>query len=58
VQKKQSNLLILSAVLLALLLVFAYPATHFGLLQVLSSIIPHILLVFLAVVFRNSFRIA
>ena len=53
--KKQSNLVILSAVLLVLLLVFATPAMHFGLLQILSSIVPHMLLVFLAIVFKNSF---
>jgi hypothetical protein len=55
-RKKQSNMLILCSVLLALLLIFAIPATHFGILQVLSSLLPHILLVFLAVLFRNSFR--
>jgi len=55
-QKKQSNLIILTVVLLALLLVFAFPATHFGVLQVMSSILPHILLVFLAVVFRSAFK--
>lgn len=55
-QKKQSNMLIISVVLLALLLLFAFPATHFGILQVLSSILPHILLVFLAVLFRNAFK--
>lgn len=54
--KKKGNLGILSAVLFVLLIVFAYPATHFGLWQVLSSIIPHLLLVFLAVLFRTSFR--
>ena len=57
-RKKQSNMLILCSILLALLLVFAIPATHFGILQVLSSLLPHILLIFLAVLFRFSFRSA
>lgn len=55
-QKKQSNMIILSVVLLALLILFAFPATHFGMLQVLSSILPHILLVFLAIIFRSAFK--
>ena len=45
--------LILAALLLLLLLVFAYPATRFGFWQVMSSIIPHILVIFLALVFRR-----
>ena len=55
-QKKQSNLVILSVVLLVLLLVFAYPAMHIGMLQVLSSLLPHLLLVVLAVIFRSAFK--
>ena len=55
-QKKQSNMIILSVVLLALLILFAFPATNFGMLQVLSSILPHILLVFLAIIFRSAFK--
>lgn len=49
-------MIILSVVLLALLILFAFPATHFGMLQVLSSILPHILLVFLAIIFRSAFK--
>jgi uncharacterized membrane protein YkvI len=56
-KKKQSNLIMLFAILLILLLVFAYPATHFGIWQVLSSILPHMLLIFLAGLFRRSFRL-
>ena len=55
-KKKQSNLLILSAILLGLLLVFAYPAMQIGMLQILSSLIPHVLLIFLAILFRFSLR--
>ena len=55
-QKSTSNLVILSVILLLLLLVFAYPATHYGILQVLSSLLPHTLLVFLAILFRQAFR--
>ena len=50
--KKKSRLL-LAALLLLLLLVFAYPATRFGFWQVMSSIIPHIIVIFLALVFRK-----
>lgn len=47
-QKKQSNALILTIILLFLLLFFAFPAMKIGVLQVLSSIIPHMLLIFFA----------
>lgn len=52
-RKKKSRYLLLSAVLLFLLLFFAYPATSFGIWEVLSSIIPHIIVIFLAVIFRS-----
>ena len=52
-RRRISRYLILSAVLLFLLLFFAYPATNFGIWQVLSSIIPHVIVIFLAVIFRR-----
>jgi len=52
-RKKTSNMAILVIILFLLLAVFAYPATRHGSLEVLSSVLPHISLVFLAVVFRN-----
>jgi hypothetical protein len=51
-RKKKSNLLILSAVIMLLLLVFAYPATRFGVWEVVSSILPHCIVIFLAGIFR------
>jgi len=45
--------LVLAAILFVMLLFFAYPATRFGIWQVMSSLIPHILVIFLAVVFRR-----
>ena len=51
--KRISRYLILSALLLFLLLFFAYPAMSFGIWQVLSSIIPHVIIIFLAVIFRR-----
>jgi hypothetical protein len=50
--KKQSNAYILAAILLLLLLFFAFPAMKFGILQIMSSIIPHAFLIFLAKIFR------
>ncbi len=50
---KNKGRLILAALLLLLLLVFAYPATRFGFWQVMSSLIPHIIVIFLALVFRK-----
>jgi len=52
-RKKKKYLLILIAVLLSLLLFFAFPATRIGVLEVISSLIPHILLIFIAMVFRR-----
>lgn len=52
-EKRPSNLLILAAILLVLIIFFALPATNVGTLQVMSSIVPHIFLIFLAVIFRK-----
>ena len=52
-RKKSSNTVILSAILIVLLIVFAYPATRHGFWQVMSSVVPHIGLIFLALVFRR-----
>jgi cell division protein FtsW (lipid II flippase) len=51
--RKKVNFAILAAILLFLLLFFAYPATKVGIWQVMSSIVPHIMLIFLAFVFRG-----
>ncbi|MDD2304294.1 MAG: hypothetical protein PHP53_06340 [Prolixibacteraceae bacterium] len=51
-RKKSTNQIILGTILLFLLVFFALPAIKFGLWQVMSSIIPHILVIFLAYVFR------
>lgn len=51
-RKKSTNQIILGAILLFLLVFFALPAMKFGLWHVMSSIIPHILVIFLAYVFR------
>jgi uncharacterized membrane protein YkvI len=52
-RRKSSNAVILSAILVLLLIVFAYPAMRFGIWQVLSSVVPHTGLIFLAFVFRQ-----
>jgi LytS/YehU family sensor histidine kinase len=52
-RKKNLNLVILISVLLILLMFFAYPATQFGFWQIMSSIIPHVTVVFLAIIFRK-----
>jgi cell division protein FtsW (lipid II flippase) len=52
-RKSPVNLVILSVILLFLLLVFAYPAISHGSLQVLSSVVPHLMIIFLAVIFRR-----
>ena len=51
-QKKNGNMIILIIALLLLLLLFAFPATKIGLLQVMSSVIPHLFFLFLGIVFR------
>ncbi|HWR99039.1 MAG TPA: histidine kinase, partial [Prolixibacteraceae bacterium] len=53
-QKKVANLAVLVSLLLFLLLLFAYPAiTRFGIWQVMSSLIPHVVVIFLALIFRK-----
>ncbi len=51
-KKKQTNALILTIILLFLLMFFAYPAMKIGVLQVMSSIIPHLLLIFVAILLK------
>jgi len=51
-RKNSTNLIILAAILLALVLFFAFPAMKFGIWQIMSSIIPHVLVIFLAYIFR------
>ncbi len=48
-----TNQVILAAVLALLLLIFAYPAFSHGFWQVMSSIIPHVAFILLAVIFRK-----
>lgn len=52
-RKKTGNLVVLSSILLFMLLLFAYPATRFGIWQVMSSLIPHVIVIFLALIFRK-----
>jgi hypothetical protein len=52
-RKTGINTAILFAILLALTLFFAFPAMKFGMLQVMSSVIPHVFLIFLAWIFRD-----
>ena len=52
-RKMGSRYLVLSSVLVLLLLFFAYPALRFGIWEVLSSVIPHVIVIFLAMVFRK-----
>ena len=52
-RRNKRSLIILAALLLFLLVFFAWPATRHGIWEVLSSLIPHIIVVFLAVVFRR-----
>lgn len=49
---KTTGTVILVVILLFLLAVFAYPAASHGTLQVMSSVIPHLMVIFLAIVFR------
>lgn len=51
-KKKKINLLIISVILISLLLIFAYPATRVGVWEVVSSILPHSFIIFLAGIFR------
>ena len=52
-RRKKENLIILAVILILLLLITAYPATRVGFWQVMSSVIPHVLIIFLALVFRK-----
>lgn len=51
-RKKNINQVILVVILLFLLLFFAFPAMKFGLWQVMSSVLPHLVVIFLAFIFR------
>ncbi|HPT30358.1 MAG TPA: histidine kinase [Prolixibacteraceae bacterium] len=51
--KRKGRLTLLAVVLLILLAFFAFPATRHGAIPVLSSLIPHILLIFLGLIFRK-----
>ena len=52
-RKKRVYQLLLSALLLVLLVFFATPAMRFGFWQVMSSIVPHVIIIFLAAIFRR-----
>jgi LytS/YehU family sensor histidine kinase len=52
-RKKISRYMILSSVLVFLLLFFAFPAMSIGIWEVMSSIIPHVIVIFLALIFRK-----
>jgi uncharacterized membrane protein len=52
-RKKTLNVVILTGLLLFLLLLFAFPAINHGSLQVMSSVVPHLMIIFLAIVFRK-----
>lgn len=52
-RKSSTNTVILIVILAALTLFFAFPAMKFGVLQVMSSVIPHVFLIFLAWIFRH-----
>lgn len=54
-RRKASSSKVLAAILLILLVVFALPAFGFGTWQVLSSVVPHIIMILLAILFRNLF---
>lgn len=52
-RRNSKSLIILVVILLFILSFFAYPASRQGRLEILSSLIPHIIVIFLAVVFRK-----
>ena len=52
-RRNKKILVILAAILLFMLAFFAFPATRHGLWETLSSLIPHIIVIFLAVIFRR-----
>jgi len=49
------NKAILSVILLVLITLFAIPALNIGIWQVLSSVVPHVAFVLLAIGFRKLF---
>jgi hypothetical protein len=51
-RKSTTNSFILGVILLLLVVIFAIPAMKIGIWQVMSSIVPHLFLIFLALVFR------
>jgi LytS/YehU family sensor histidine kinase len=53
IKKKIINLVILLVILLILLVFFAVPAMKVGIWQVMSSLIPHTIVIFLAIIFRK-----
>ena len=52
-RKKAINLVIFATTLLILPLFFALPAMRIGIWEVISSILPHVIVIFLAVIFRK-----
>ena len=52
-KKRNINLAVLIGILLILLIFFAIPAFRVGFWEVMSSIIPHIIVIFLALIFRR-----
>jgi hypothetical protein len=56
--RKSANSLVLVCVLFLLLVIFAVPAFKFGIWQILSSMVPHIVLILIALLFRNLFGYA
>ena len=52
-RRNKKSFIILAAIILFILAFFAFPATRHGLWETLSSLIPHIIVIFLAVVFRK-----
>ena len=51
-KKSTINSFILAVILILLLVVFAIPAMKIGFWQVMSSVVPHLSLIFLAILFR------
>ena len=51
--RNTKNTSILSLILLSLIVIFAMPAIKIGIIQTLDSIVPHLNLIFLAVVFYS-----
>jgi hypothetical protein len=55
-ERKASNSFITGLFLAILLIIFAVPAFRIGILQVLSSIVPHLSLIMFAILFRKLFN--